>query len=176
MEHYSYNSQTKNPHFLYKLRIVHQLQTNDYEAPHVFVAWCIENLESVHSFLSRIISSHEWVFYVISRVHEHNVRIWDTKKSHEIQSNCPKLTSWCTMSKKCAIGPYYYDSQIVTGSRYLSMLNNYFLRVLPNLVADILFEQYGTPFHYDRKVFQLLNENLPCASVGRIGPVNWPAR
>ena len=43
--------------FPYKLKIVHQLQARDYDARGTLAAWCIENLESEHNFLSRIIFS-----------------------------------------------------------------------------------------------------------------------
>lgn len=64
--------------FPYKLRVVEQLEENDYKARRKFANWCLQNTQVDASFLSRVIYSKECFLHVDGKFDKHNVKICGT--------------------------------------------------------------------------------------------------
>jgi len=77
------------------------------------------------------------------------------------------------------IGPYFLPAHL-NGRTYAYFIENQ----LPHLLEDIplqeretlIFQHYGAPAHYSRRVREILDTRFPDRWIGRGGPIVWPAR
>ena len=63
------------------------------------------------------------------------------------QRDSPKVNVFCAVSPKKVYGPYFFEENTITGTKYLQMLQNWLLAELQGDANDFVFQQDGAPPH-----------------------------
>ena len=134
----------------YKLHLLQHLKDTDKSTGEDFYTQMLVMLEE-DAFDNRLVLSDEATFHVIGKVNKHNTRKWGTKHPHAIQEHArdsPKVNVFCTISKKCVYGPFFFEGTTVNSEAYLAMLQNCLVELLfEGERADFIFQKDGAPPH-----------------------------
>lgn len=166
----------------YKIAIVQQLKPHDYANRQRFVEQMIDLMDDQKT----LVMSDEAHFHLDGYVNKQNFRYWsDTnpQELHERPLHSAKLTVWCGVTKKCVIGPYFFEEAgrtvTVNQERYLRMLDIF---AIPELkrnrlgMKNILFQQDGATAHTANRVMDYLRRKFRGRVISRHGDIAWPAR
>ena len=124
-------------------------------------------------------------FNETDKVIKHNTHIWETEHLHatlEHVQDSDKVNMFCTISKKCANGPFCFEGTTVNSKAYLAMLLNWLMELLlEGEQADFIFQQDGAPLHWSFIVRQYLNATqhnrwIGCANNDGCILLHWPPR
>ena len=82
------------------------------------------------------------------------------------------------MSSKRLIGPFFFEGDTVDGSKYLSMLQEFFIPKVRKIekMRSILFQQDEAPLHFAADVRRFLDKTFPGRWIGRGGRIQWALR
>lgn len=168
----------------YKLKIVQQLNANDFAARITFAEEMLSKIEDSNDYLRHLMFSDEAHFHLHGGVNRHNCRYWTTVNPHwysEKPLHSPRTTVWAAIWHGGVIGPFFFDDN-VNGENYLALLQTYFwpaFTMLPH-PNRMTFMQDGAPPHWARRVRNWLNEKLPTKWMGRgteeDSNITWPPR
>lgn len=171
----------------YKIRLVHELNEDDFDRRIEFCESLTERINLHQNFLYKICFSDESTFSLNGEVNRQNCRYWSDTNPHlyrQVHTQRPqKLNVWAGILGDHIIGPFFIDDNL-TGEKYLDVLEN---RIIPcinraieedmNLFEnEIVFQQDGAPPHYAAPVRQFLDDHFPGRWIGRRGPTEWPPR
>lgn len=172
----------------YKIRLIHELNEDDYDRRLQFCENMQERCNEDPFFCRNILFSDEATFFLNGSVNRQNCRYWSKENTHWAQvthTQYPeKINVWAGIFQDRIIGPYFFNENL-TGEIYLDFLQLELIPALaqlypgnePDLPTPTLwFQQDGAPPHYAVPVRQYLNEIFPNRWIGRRGPVEWPAR
>jgi hypothetical protein len=160
----------KRLHFTgYKLQLLHAIRPGDNRRRYDFALDILNEIDNNEQFLHCVMFSDEAACHVLGHVHRHNVRIWSNKRPHDFiehKQDRPKVNVWCTLTRDCVIGPYFFAERTVTSHNYLDMLE---LFAVPQIDDDnVVFQQDGAPAHYANIVTESL-ETFPWHWIGSGG-------
>jgi hypothetical protein len=168
----------------YKLKIIQQLNENDYAARTAFAEEMLDRILHSPDFLQHLMFSDEAHFRIHGGVNKHNCRYWCTNNPHWIAEkplHSPRTTVWAAIWDGGIIGPVFFDGN-VNGENDVNLLRSDFwpaFSMLPDS-NQFIFMQDGAPPHWSRTVRQWLNEKFPNIWLGRgsDGDTNmkWPPR
>lgn len=166
----------------YKIAIVQQLKPHDYANRQRFSQEMIDLMDDEKI----LVMSDEAHFHLDGYVNKQNFRYWsDTnpQELHERPLHSSKVTVWCGISKKCVIGPYFFEeggrTVTVNQDRYLRMLDNFFIPELRRkrlVMRNVWFQQDGATAHTANAVMDYLRRKFRGRVISRNGDVAWPAR
>ncbi|PSN41322.1 hypothetical protein C0J52_20246 [Blattella germanica] len=108
----------------YRLLLVQVLKRAD-KVKRVEFCDAMLEMENDDNTISQISFSGEATFYTNSHVNRHNVRIWGTEHPHETvqhKRDSPKVNVFCAVNNARVNGPFFFQTDTVTGERYLEML------------------------------------------------------
>lgn len=173
----------KNAHlYPYKMQIMHELLSDDYEKRVKFSQDMLRLLKSQPSVIERILFGDEAIFYVNGHINHQNVRYWANSNPHivfEKPLHSPKVMVWMGLMKIGLVGPFFFEGS-VTGLRYLEMLKG---ELMPSLIGmcggqtdGMFFMQDGAPPHFANPVKAFLREEFPGRVIGRDLDIPWPPR
>lgn len=83
--------------------------------------------------------------------HNYEYVIWVSEPSREHlehEGNNPKVNIWCTLTHGSIIDPFFFDEDIVTGSSFPDMLENYAFPQLNNNLIQL----DNVPVHFAHTV------------------------
>jgi len=134
-------------------------------------------------FLEKVQFSDKATFHVSGAVKRHIVRIWGSENPHayvEHQRDSPKVNVFCAISSQKVYGPFFSAEETVIGMTYLDMLQLWLMPQLQNILTFI-FQQDGSPTHFNCEVCQCLNTVLPGRRIRRASGNDqplmlWPPR
>lgn len=166
----------------YKMAIVQQLNPSDYAKRNEFSEQMVDLLTDEKI----LIMSDEAHFHLNGYVNKQNFRYWSEKNPEELHErplHSPKVTVWCGVTKKCVIGPYFFEENgqtvTVNSQRYLTMLNDF---LIPEIRRNrlnhnrIWFQQDGATAHTANVVMNFLRRKFPGRVISRFGDIAWPPR
>ena len=141
----------------------------------------LEKMDTAGDFLDKIIFSDEATFTLHGSINRHNCRIWGSQPPEKYQTrvhSSPKVNVWIGITSTKVYGPYFFESNTVTGFGYKEMLENWFVPLLKarRKFSSCIFQQDGAPAHFSREVRAFLNQNFPMRWIGRSGPMTWSPR
>jgi hypothetical protein len=133
-----------------------------------------------------IMMSDKAHFHLNGTVNKQNCHYWASENPrtlHQRPLHSPKTTVWCTVTKECVIGPYFFEDNGVTvtvnSHRYIEMINNF---VIPELhvrgmnTHTVWFQQDGATAHTARASKDLVRALFNNHVISRFGDVPWPPR
>jgi len=91
----------------------------------------------------------------------------------EHQRESSKINVFCAISSQKVYGPFFFAEETVTGMTYLDMLQLWLMPQLQNM-PKFLFQQDGSPAHFNCEVRQYLNTVLPGRWIGRASGNDQP--
>lgn len=168
----------------YKIKIVQQLNGNDFAARIAFAEEMLYKIEDSNDYLRHLMFSDEAHFHLHGGVNKHNCRYWASINPHwysEKPLHSDRTTVWAAIWHGGVIGPFFFDDN-VNGENYLALLQTDFWPAFSMLPHSnrIVFMQDGAPPHWSRMVRNWLNEMLPNKWMGRgteeDSNIKWPAR
>lgn len=170
----------------FKIMFVQKLNEADYEKREDFAVQMLQLIEENNDVV--IFMSDEAHFHLSGEVNKQNCRYWaetNPRQLHERPLHSPRVTVWCAISRRCVIGPYFFEdggrTVTVNSDRYTEMIRNFFLRELRRRrrrlnTNDIWFQQDGATAHTARISMDLLRRTFPSRLISRYGDVPWPPR
>lgn len=178
-------------------RILHE---QSYKAYHVSLHQCLTppdfskrldfcnyflNMDSEFpNFSDKVLWSDEAHFARNAQVNTHNCHMWSTSNPHWVRSARNQyqwsFNVWAGLFNGMVIGPLFYDESL-TGERYVrNVLEGVVLPFIEELPLEtrisMFFQQDGAPPHAFHKARHFLDRHFPGKWIGRMGPVQWPAR
>ena len=81
-----------------------------------------------NGFDDGLVFSDEATVHVTGKVNKHNTRIWATEHPHAIPKHVQdssEVNVFCTISKKCVLGPFFLEGTTANSEAYLAMLPNW---------------------------------------------------
>jgi ribosomal protein S13 len=171
----------------YKIRLVHELNEDDYDRRLQFCENVTELLIHNPHYSYNICFSDECSFYVNGHVNKHNCRYWsDTKPNwyREEHTQTPqKLNVWAGILGNRIIGPFFIPGHL-NGENYLQLLETLVDPFITQVIEEdenfvenqLVFQQDGAPPHCVAPVREFLNNRFPNRWMGRRGAIEWPAR
>ena len=168
----------------YKLHLLQHLKDIDKSACEDFCTQMQVMLEE-DGFDDHLVFSDKAIFHITGKVNKHNTRIWGTEHSCAIQElvrDSPNVNVFCTISKKCVYGPFFFEGSTVNSEVYLAMLQNWLMELwFEGERADFIFQQGGAPPYWSLNVRQYLNATLHnkgigCARNDDYMLLHWPPR
>lgn len=170
----------------YKIQLTQELLPADRPKRLEFCVRMLDMLDQKLIDLEDVFFSDEAHFHLNGHVNKQNMRYYGTENpriTHPIPLHSPRVTVWCAMSAKTVIGPYFFEENganvTVTGSRYLNMLNEFFLPSLHRKRISITrtwFQQDGATSHVPNDVLTLLKKKFPNRLISRNTDFIWPPR
>lgn len=165
----------------YKIAIVQKLQPQDYANRQTFSEQMIDlDDEKI------LVMSDEAHFHLDGYVNKQNFRYWSNanpQELHERPLHSAKVTVWCAVTKKCVIGPYFFEEDgrtvTVNHERYLRMLESFLIPELKRkrlAIRKIWFQQDGATAHTANAVMDFLRAKFRGRVISRNGDIAWPAR
>jgi hypothetical protein len=133
-------------------------------------------MSSDDHFLEKVQFSDEATFYVSGVVNHRNVRIWGSENPHdhvEHQHGSPKVNVFFAISSQKVYGPLFFAEETIPGTTYLYMLQLWLIPQLQN-IPKFIFQQDGSPAHFQCEVCQYLNTVLPGCWIGRASGNDQP--
>ena len=154
-----------------------------------FCNWFLQEQENDIYFKDKIIWTDEAKFKLDGIANRRNDVYLSQENPHlhvDKQVNAAGLNVWCGLCSRGLVGPFFVDDNI-NGSNYLKLLKekiiiriNELYEVLPSIHVlndgDFLFQQDGAPAHYYCEVREYLDVLLPNSWLGRVVPIEFPAR
>lgn len=178
----------KEKYHPYKIRLIHELNEDDYDRRLQFCENMQERCNMDPLFCANVLFSDEATFFLNGTVNRQNCRYWSKENPHWAQvahtQHPEKVNVWAGIFQDQIVGPYFFDENL-TGQMYLDFLQVELIPALaqrypgdePDTPAlTMWFQQDGAPPHYALAVRQYLNEIFPNRWIGRRGPIEWPAR
>ena len=113
----------------YRPHLLHQLNDDDHDRRVQFCETFQQLCAEDPTFPEKIIWSDEAIFKLNGQVNRHNSVYWASENPHVIHEkevNTIGVTVWIGICASGLIGPFFFE-ETVTGSSYVSMLNNEFL-------------------------------------------------
>lgn len=177
----------KNKFHPYKIRLVHELNEDDFDKRQEFCEIMSDRLIQNQNLLYNICFSDESTFSLNGKVHRHNCRFWSDTNPHlyrEVHTQHPqKLNVWAGILGDHLIGPLFIQGNL-NSEMYLNMMENEIDALITQTLEDdpllaeqdLHFQQDGAPPHYAAPVRRHLDMRYPERWIGRRGPVEWPAR
>jgi hypothetical protein len=98
-----------------------------------------------------LIFSDEATFHLSGKVNRHNVRIWGTENPRVVLGNVRdslKVNVFYAISNENVYGPFFFEEPTINGIGYLHMLENWLMPQLNEDSNDYIFQQDGSPAHY----------------------------
>lgn len=138
------------------------------------------------NFLRNVCFSDESTFHLTGYVNRHNCRYWcesNPNEYREAHTQRPKKRNvWAGILGNEIIGPFFIDGNL-DGAKYILLLHNQIVPAMRVSAArqnipwvDVYFQQDGAPAHFAVLVRQYLDLVFPNRWIGRLGPMEWPAR
>ncbi len=96
----------------YKIQFVHELKPAD---PGKYIAicnWLLRYVSRSHSVLDTVFFSDEAWFHLSGYVNAQNYHVWSSINPHEYVETTlhpQKLGLWCAISRKCFVGPIFFQ-------------------------------------------------------------------
>uniref|UniRef100_A0A1E1XN60 Putative transposable element n=1 Tax=Amblyomma sculptum TaxID=1581419 RepID=A0A1E1XN60_AMBSC len=168
----------------YHVQLHQNLLPRDFQNRTDFANWILIKMQDDPDFLNKVIWSDEASFSRNSQVNLHNAHYWSDSNpywvlqtQHQYQWS---FSVWCGLFDGSLIGPVFFD-QTLTADRYTNDILrgpvDDFLSDLPLARAtNVWFQHDGAPAHSSAKARTWLDAAFPQKWIGRLGPVNWPAR
>lgn len=160
----------------YKCRMIHALQSGDFEKRIEFSKWLLHYKEIIEN----VLWSDESYFSLDGVINRQNCRWWcETNPNvfveHHIYS--PKICVWFGFSAKFGVTPYFFDST-VTAEKYLIMLESHVIPELKRMrkLSSTYFMQDGAPPHFATKVRNFLLNQFNGRLISRGCNNQWPPR
>ena len=139
------NTLKKSKFHPYKLKIVQELNANDYATKMTFAEEMIDKILHSQDFLCHLMFSDEAHFHLHGGVNTHNCRYWSNTNPHwtaEKPLHSPRTTVWAAIWDGGIIGPIFLDTN-VNGDNYLHMLQS---------------RAFGQPFQH----YQIMINSFSC--------------
>lgn len=167
----------------YKLTSVQELKEEDFGRRVEFCHWLLETHIADDTFITKLFTSDECVFYNDGNMNHHNCHYWARENPHWMQEGHTQrrwsVNVWAGIIGDYVIGPYFINGN-VTANSYIHFLNNEFnemLQILPPEIRETMwFQQDGHPAHTANATIQVLNQKFPNRWIGKHGPIAWPPR
>lgn len=166
----------------YKIAIVQQLKPHDHANRQSFSEIMIDLMDDE----TILLMSDEAHFHLDGYVNKQNFRYWSVtnpQELHERPLHSSKVTVWCGVTKKCVIGPYFFEeggrTVTVNQERYLRMLDTFLIPELKRKrigLKKMLFQQDGATAHTANAVMDFLRMKFAGRVISRNGDIAWPAR
>lgn len=139
---------------------------------------CFRKLRNNSTQLHRNLFSDECFYSMSGKINKQNHRIWGTegpRETHQARRHSSTFIVWCSFSKDEVIGPYFFESENVTGNSCKRMIQFYLMSKLRNYPNNKIFQQDIAPLQYSTKEANYIYEKFPGRSMGRGDQISWPA-
>ena len=116
-----------------------------------------------------------------SLANKHNVRYCSEENPRvtiEIVMQSLNMSVSCSTSESRAIGPYFFDDDIINVQNYHSISKECFVPELKRLgkVSCAIFQEDKAPPHFSRDVRQYFDKIFPNRWIGKGGSIRWAPR
>lgn len=173
---------TKHKYKAFKVQPVQSLHPGDPQRRLNFCRWVLQRYEQDYNFLGNIIWTDESKFSNKHKFNRKNTHVWSQNQPHAVEQFDNQvrfsINVWCGVTKNRIYGPYFYDG-ILTGDRYLELLQNVIPEMLDNEPLStrnrLIFQHDGAPPHRTQQVKNYLNTEFD-TWIGNGGTIEWPAR
>lgn len=167
----------------YKVKLVHELNEDDFDRRVEFCEDMMSRIDDDHNFPSRIVFSDEATFELHGTLNRHNCRYWETTNPNWMRDDRTqypeKLNVWAGILRNRIIGPFFIDGNL-NAAKYEDMLRNQIVPAIREISGENFehtwFQQDGAAPHYGRDVRAYLDAVFIDQWIGRRGPIEWPAR
>lgn len=169
----------------YGVKLTQELKEEDYGKRLDFCESMEQKIRDPN-FLKKVCFSDESTFHLTGYVNRHNCRYWCEQNPHEHREahtqRPQKRNVWAGILGNDIIGPFFIDGNL-DGPKYILLLHNQIVPAMRVSAArqnipwdEVMFQQDGAPAHYAALVRQYLDLVFPNRWIGRLGPMQWPAR
>jgi hypothetical protein len=167
----------------YRIQMVQQLSDEDHRRRLDFCLQLQDLMSSDDHFLEKVQFSDEATLHVSGAVNRRSVKTWGSENPHayvEHQRDSPKVNVFCAISSQKQYSPFFFAEETVIGITYLDILQLLLMPQSQN-IPMFIFQQDGSPTHFQCEVRRYLNTMLPgrwieCASGNDQPLMLWPPR
>ena len=113
-----------------------------------FAQHCSSELRNYAGYLERIVFCDDYKFSLSGSVNLQNCRTWGKEDPNEVRvtiQNSLSVILLCNLSNKVIIGPYFFEDEDVTRSRYKIMLRHFLVPKLRDYTEITIFQQDYAP-------------------------------
>jgi hypothetical protein len=162
---------------------VQDLHEGDYELRAQYCNWLLNQNQQNPAFISKILWTDEATFTRDGVFNYHNNHYWAVQNPRLFRSSRHQhkfsVNVWAGIIGSHLLGPCILPHRL-NHQNFLNFLNNDFVNLLEDIPLAILRNMWlqldGATPHFALLVRTWLNESYPNRSIGRGGPVAWPAR
>jgi transposase len=154
----------------WKPKIRQELFDGDEDRRMQFCEFMLHKIVRDGSFLSNLVFSDEATFHLSGHINRHNCYYYSETDPNVVWAkpvNSPSVVVWAAVGHRgiCAL---HMQRQTMNGDRYLVLCGNKIIPYLQRSPSKICIQD-GAPAHYDHRVRECLDRNLPQRWIGRRG-------